>query len=69
MQLDMLLPNKGGFENDPLGYGALSWHKWAMAQTVAGFNVDLEAGPTNEDLKSPVLWLSHAASRDGGKDI
>ena len=56
----MLLPNKDGFEKDPLGYGALAWHKWAMAQTVAGYTVDLEAGPTSEDLKSPVLWLSHA---------
>lgn len=60
MPLDILLPSKDGFEKDPLGYGALGWHKWAMAQTVAGFNVDLEAGPTSEDLKSPVLWLSHA---------
>ncbi len=60
MPLNMLLPSKDGFEKDPLGYGALGWHKWAMAQTVAGFNVDLEAGPTSEDLKSPVLWLSHA---------
>lgn len=58
--LNMLLPNKDGFEKDPLGYGALAWHKWAMAQTLAGYTVDLEAGPTSEDLKSPVLWLSHA---------
>ena len=56
----MLLPSKDGFEKDPLGYGVLAWHKWAMAQTVAGYTVDLEAGPTSEDLKSPVLWLSHA---------
>jgi len=58
--LNMLLPSKDGFEKDPLGYGVLAWHKWAMAQTVAGYTVDLEAGPTSEDLKSPVLWLSHA---------
>lgn len=58
--INMLLPSKDGFEKDPLGYGALGWHKWAMAQTVAGYTVDLEAGPTSEDLKSPVLWLSHA---------
>lgn len=56
----MLLPRKDGFGKDPLGYGALAWHKWAMAQTVAGYTVDLEAGPTSKDLKSPVLWLSHA---------
>lgn len=58
--VSMLLPSKDGFEKDPLGYGALAWHKWAMAQTVAGYTVDLEAGPASEDLKSPVLWLSHA---------
>lgn len=58
--ISILLPSRGGFEQDPLGYGALAWHKWAMAQTIAGYTVDLEAGPTSEDLKSPVLWLSHA---------
>lgn len=53
-------PSKSGFEFDPFGYGALAWHKWAMAQNLAGYFVDLEAGPVEEDLKSPVLWLSHA---------
>lgn len=57
---DYILPNKNGFNVDPLGYGALGWHKWAMTQTLAGFNIDMEKGPTSEDLKSPVLWLSHA---------
>ena len=31
-----------------------------MVQTLAGFPVDLEKGPSSEDLKSPVLWLLHA---------
>lgn len=57
---DSILPSKDGFGSDPLGYGALAWHKWAMAQTLAGYPVDLERGPSSEDLKSPVLWLSHA---------
>ena len=57
---DYLAPNKQGFEADPLGYAALAWHKWAVAQSLAGFPVDLERGPTGDDLKSPVLWLSHA---------
>lgn len=57
---DLLRPSKDGFALDPFGYGALAWHKWAMAQTLAGYSIDLEAGPTSEDLKSPVLWLSHA---------
>ncbi len=60
MPLNMLFPSKDRFEKDPFGYGALGWHKWAMVQTLSGFNVDIKAGPTSEDLKSPVLWLSHA---------
>jgi hypothetical protein len=57
---ESIQPSKNGFDSDPLGYGALAWHKWAMAQTVAGFDVDMTKGPKSEDLKSPVLWLSHA---------
>ena len=57
---DSIKPSKDGFGSDPLGYGALAWHKWAMAQTLSGHPVDLEKGPSSEDLKSPVLWLSHA---------
>lgn len=57
---ELIGPSKDGFERDPFGYAALAWHKWAIAQNVAGYFVDVEAGPTEEDLKSPVLWLSHA---------
>src|SRR5713101_4410837 len=57
---DYIHPSKDGFGADPLGYGALAWHKWGMAQTLAGYPVDLEKGPSSDDLKSPVLWLSHA---------
>jgi hypothetical protein len=57
---DSIKPSKDGFASDPLGYGALAWHKWAMARTLAGHPVDLEKGPSSEDLKDPVLWLSHA---------
>jgi hypothetical protein len=57
---DYIRPNKDGFGLDPFGYGALAWHKWGMAQTLAGYPVDLEKGPSSDDLKSPVLWLSHA---------
>lgn len=52
--------SKEAFASDPFGYGALGWHKWGMAQTLAGFPVNLAKGPTSDDLKSPVLWLSHA---------
>lgn len=57
---DFIKPNKNGFDVDPFGYAALGWHKWAMARTLAGYPVDLERGPSSEDLKDPVLWLSHA---------
>ena len=57
---DFVGPSKDGFERDPFGYSALAWHKWGMAQSLAGYFVDLEAGPVKEDFKSPVLWLSHA---------
>jgi hypothetical protein len=55
-----LAPNRNGFESDPFGYSALAWQKWGMAQTVAGFPVDITKPPTSEDLKSPLLWLSQA---------
>ena len=53
-------PSKGAFIADPLGYGSLAWHKWALVQNMAGFPVDLENGPSKNDLISPILWLSHA---------
>ncbi len=55
-----LVPDRRGFESDPFGYSALAWQKWGMAQTVAGFFVDIKKPPTSEDLKSPLLWLSQA---------
>ena len=55
-----LVPNRKGFEADPIGYSALAWHRWGLAQSIAGFPVDLESIPTNEDLNSPVLWMTHA---------
>lgn len=60
LPFDSIKPNQEGFAQDPLGYGALAWHKWAMAQALAGLPVNLEKGPSSADLKSPVLWLSHA---------
>ena len=53
-------PNRSIFGEDPFGYGALAWHKWGLIQELSGFPVDLKRPPTSEDLKSPVLWLSHA---------
>ena len=53
-------PNPKGFDVDPFGYSALAWHKWGMAQTMAGFPVDISKPPTPEDLKSPILWITQA---------
>jgi len=55
-----LEPNREQFGSDPFGYSALAWHKWAFAQNIEGYYVDLEKPPTIEDLNSPLLWLSHA---------
>ncbi len=55
-----LLPNRQGFATDPFGYSALAWHKWAIAQNIAGFPIDPGNIPTSNDLKSPVLWLTQA---------
>ena len=55
-----ILPSTEAFENDPLGYSALSWHRWAMLQTIAGFPTDPGRQPSAEELRSPVLWLCQA---------
>lgn len=52
--------NRTKFKEDPFGYSASAWLKWAVIQNVHGFPVDPERPPSSEDLKSPVLWLSHA---------
>lgn len=56
----MLEPNRAQFAVDPFGYSALAWHKWGMAQSMAGFPVEAQDFPTSEDLKTPILWLAHA---------
>lgn len=53
-------PDRNKFGQDPFGYSALAWHKWGLIQEISGFHVDLDHPPKSEDLKSPVLWLSHA---------
>jgi hypothetical protein len=63
-------PNRNKFDQDPFGYSALSWHKWGLIQEMAGFHVDLNNPPKSEDLKSPVLWLSHArALSEAGQTV
>ncbi len=58
--LKYLDPDRNAFEADPVGYSSLALIKWGLAQTVAGFPVDIEKPPTTSDLNSPVLWLTHA---------
>lgn len=53
-------PNPQGFDFDPFGYSILAWHKWSLAQTMAGFPVDISKPPAATDLKSPILWMLHA---------
>jgi hypothetical protein len=52
-------PDPDGFGQDPFGYSALAWHKWGMAQTMAGYPLDISERPSATDLKSPVLWMTH----------
>ncbi len=51
----ILLPNRNGFKADPIGYSALAWHKWGLAQTIAGFPVDISKPPSSQDLKPPII--------------
>lgn len=52
--------DKKKFESDPFGYSSLAWYKWGNAQAFAGFPVDISKFPSSKDLKSPILWLTHA---------
>jgi hypothetical protein len=58
--LPHISPNRDQFAADPFGYSALAWHRWVIAQEIAGFPGDPTKAPTSDDLKSPVLWLSQA---------
>lgn len=55
-----LQPSREAFAADPIGYSSSAWLKWGIAQTIAGFPVDISKPPTSEDLKSPILWLTQA---------
>ena len=55
-----LEPNRKAFGGDPFGYSALAWMKWGLFRTSAGYPVDITKSATSNDLKNPVLWLSHA---------
>jgi hypothetical protein len=58
--VEVLRPDRSGFDRDPFGYSALAGQKWAMAQALAGLPIDPRVPPAKQDLKSPLLWLGHA---------
>jgi hypothetical protein len=58
--MNPLQPNKALFEQDPFGYSTSAPLRWAIAQNLAGLPIDPNNPPANQDLKSPVLWLSQA---------
>lgn len=53
-------PDRDAFGKDPFGYSTLAWHKWGIAQVMAGFEFNPAREPSPADLKSPILWLAQA---------
>jgi len=62
-------PNRSKFAEDPFGYSLFAWHKWGLAREFSGFSVDLDASPSSDELKSPVLWLTHAHALSKAAEI
>ena len=55
-----MMPNRDKFASDPFGYSALTLQRWAIIQEMAGFPPSASNALNADDLKSPVLWLTHA---------
>jgi len=55
-----LTPDRKRFAADPLGYSALAWHKWELAQFIATGVGESRPTPSTSDLKNPLLWLTQA---------
>lgn len=58
--LSKLAPDRKRFAADPLGYGALAWHQWELAQFIATGVGESRPAPDAKDLKNPILWLTQA---------
>lgn len=58
--VNSLKPDRKAFEADPLGYGAIAWHKWELAQFVATGRDSGAREPSGTDFKNPLLWLTQA---------
>lgn len=52
-----LKPSRENFSADPFGYSSMALDKWRILQNLNGFDLDMEAAPSREELNSPVLWL------------
>lgn len=58
--MSKLAPDRKRFAADPLGYGALAWHQWELAQFIATGVGESRPVPGAKDLKNPILWLTQA---------
>ncbi|RVU78439.1 hypothetical protein [Pantoea dispersa] len=56
----LIAPNRNEFENDPISYSAMAYEQWKTLAYLAGYDVDFEGRASSDELKNPVLWLSHA---------
>jgi hypothetical protein len=65
---DYIQPNRLKFAEDPFGYSLFAWHKWGIAREISGFSVELDS-PSSDELKSPVLWLTHAHALQNAAEI
>lgn len=57
--INPLIIDKDQFGADPFGYAAGVHQTWGILCTANGFPVDINAPATIEDLKNPILWMSH----------
>lgn len=58
--MNPMLPDRKQFIQDPAGYSRSAWMRWAMIASMNGAETDPFKQPTSEDLKHPLLWLTHA---------
>ncbi len=57
---EFLEPNRARFAADPFGYSALAWDRWTLAVKASGVRDGPDGRPGGNDLKSPILWMTHA---------
>lgn len=52
--------DRSQFGADPFGYSASTHLTWSIMRSMAGFPVEIDQPANEDDLKNPVLWMSHA---------